>query len=139
MITEISSDEYAVAFGLGDQFTKLRDSLRTFTDQLANSLGAAARDIVTLDIRTYAADDLEAVSKAIDKGQDTKAKLQALTRVSFDGDLQVFIPKKSSGMDETLLKVHTLMVEEAQTNRALFLKTMVELAANLLESLSIKP
>ncbi len=138
-ITNRPADEFTVAFGLGDQFGKLSDSLRTFTGQLAASLGSAARDIVSLDIRTYTAVDLEAVSQAIDTGQETSAKLQALTRVAFDGDLQVFIPKKSSGIDETLWKIHTSMVEEAQKNRAQFLKTMVELATNLLESLTIKP
>ena len=100
----MSADDFSVAFGLGDQFSKLRDSLRTFTDQLATSLNSAARDIVSLDIRTYVADDLEAVSKAIDTGQETNAKLQALTRVAFDGDMEVFIPKKSSGVDESLME-----------------------------------
>ncbi len=139
LITELSADDFGVAFGLGDQFSKLRESLRTFTDQLATSLSSAARDIVSLDIRTYVADDLEAVSKAIDTGQEITAKLQALTRVAFDGDMEVFVPKKSSGLDESLWKIHTLMVEEAQNNRAQFLKTMAELATNLLESLNIKP
>lgn len=134
----LSADEFHVAYGLDDQFNKLRESLRAFTDQLATSLKGAARDIVFLDVETFTADDLEAVSKAINAGQMSTAKMRALTRVAFDGDVQVFIPKQTITIDESVWKIHTAMVEEAQKNRAQFLKTMAELATNLLGSLYIK-
>lgn len=127
-----------VAFGLSDQFEKLKVSLRRFTDQLATSLGHAAEDIVTLDVRTYSARDIRAVAAALDAHQDPDATLRALTRVDFDGDVQVYIPEKAdSGFAQLVLAVHKAMVEEAQTSRARFLATMAELATSLLNSLRI--
>ena len=127
-----------VAFGLGDQFAKLKDSLRAFTDQLADSLGRAAEDIVTLDVRTYATPDLKGVAEALDAHREINATLRALTRVAFDGDVQVYVPDKlEGGTDQALWMVHKAMVEEAQGSRARFLATMAELATRLLDSLKI--
>jgi len=126
-----------VDFGLGEQFEKLRESLRTFTDQLASSLGRAAQDITTLDVRTYVTEDLNAVVEALDARHEIAADLRAVTRVAFDGDVDVFVPKSESRVDETLWVIHKAMVEEAQTTRAHFLATMAELAARLLDSLRI--
>ena len=67
-----------------------------------------------------------------------EARLRALTRVAFDGDLQVYMPERAEGAaDETLWAVHKAMVAEAQNNRAKFLATMAELATNLLDSLRL--
>jgi hypothetical protein len=66
--------------------------------------------------------------------------LRALTRVAFDGDLQVYVPEKSDrGVDQALWSIHKAMVEEAQESRANFLATMADLAARLLDSLRIGP
>ncbi len=141
-ITVLDADA-AVAFGLGEQFDRLRDSLRAFTDQLATSLGRAAQDIVTLDVKTYSAKDIAAVSAALDARSEYEATLRALTRVAFDGDLQVYVPEKgrsghSEGeVDLVLWEIHKSMVEEAQQSRAKFLATMAELAARLLDVLKI--
>ncbi|MCU0519275.1 MAG: hypothetical protein MUF84_01080 [Anaerolineae bacterium] len=133
----------AVAFGLGDQFNRLRDSLRSFTDQLATSLGRAAQDIITLDVKTYSTKDIAAVAAALDARNEVDANLRALTRVAFDGDLQVYVPETSAGdrqsgnVDLALWEIHRSMVEEAQHSRARFLATMAELATRLLDSLQI--
>lgn len=135
---ELMWEEAGVAYGLGDQFEKLRESLKTFTDQLATSLGRAAEDIVTLDVRTYSTRDISAVAQALDAREDVEASLRALTRVAFDGDLQVYVPEKlQGGVDEALWMIHRAMVEEAQDSRARFLATMAELATHLLDSLRI--
>lgn len=128
-----------VDFGLGEQFDRLRESLRAFTDQLAGSLGRAAQDITTLDVRTYVAEDLQSVAEALEARREITADLRAMTRVSFDGDVDVFVPKGGSRTEETLWVIHKAMVEEAQTTRARFLATMAELAARLLDSLRIGP
>ncbi|MBN1247089.1 MAG: hypothetical protein JXC32_05485 [Anaerolineae bacterium] len=136
-VTVLDADA-AVAFGLGDQFNRLRNSLREFTDQLATSLGHAAQDIVTLDVKTYSTKDIAAVAKALDTRSEVDAKLRAMTRVAFDGDLQVYVPEKSdSSVDLTLWEIHRSMVEEAQHSRARFLATMADLATRLLDSLQI--
>ncbi|MGC9349632.1 MAG: hypothetical protein ACP5JG_15955 [Anaerolineae bacterium] len=127
-----------VSLGMRDQFDELRNALRDFTGQLASSLGKAAQNIVTLDVRTYFSDDLEAVASALDNREETRARLRALTRIAFDGDLRVYMPEKAEGAaDETLWTVHKAMVAEAQHNRARFLATMAELATDLLDSLRL--
>ncbi len=130
----------AVAFGLADQFERLRESLRAFTDQLATSLGCAAEDIITLDVRTYSTRDIARVAAALEAREEIDATLRALTRVAFNGDLKVYVPERYDGeVDAALWEVHKSMVEEAQQSRARFLATMAELATRLLESLKIGP
>ena len=133
----LEQEVVGVDFGLGEQFERLRESLRAFTDQLAGSLGRAAQDITTLDVRTYVTEDLQGVVEALDARREIAADLRAVTRVAFDGDVDVFVPKSGSRVDETLWVIHKAMVEEAQTARARFLATMAELAARLLDSLRI--
>lgn len=139
-LIDLSNEPTAVAFGLSDQFAKLRESLRAFTSQLADSLGKAAEDIVTLDVRTYSASDLRAVAESLDAHREIEATLRAMTRVAFDGDVKVYVPERlQGGADQTLWMIHKAMVEEAQQSRARFLATMAELATRLLESLKIGP
>jgi len=128
----VEAQDYAMAFGLQDQFAGLTKSLRTFTDQLAKALGEAAEKIATLEVQTYTSDDLPALAK----GADAAKTLRALTRIEFDGDIQVYVPEKATGgVDETLWRIHADMVKEAQLNRAQFLEAMAEMATNLLKSL----
>lgn len=134
----VLSDYGAVGYGLKDEFENLKTSLKAFTDQLATSLGNAASDIVTLDVRTYSTQDIAGVSRALDNREEAAAVLRALTRINFDGDLQVYVPEKvDQGVDPSLWLVHKAMVEEAQSSRAVFLATMADLAARLLDSLRI--
>ncbi|MGC9467374.1 MAG: hypothetical protein ACP5HS_02165 [Anaerolineae bacterium] len=134
----LTREEAAVAFGLSDQFERLRESLEAFTDQLATSLRQAADDIVTLDVRTYTTSDLARASTALERQEAVEATLRALTRVSFDGDLQVYVPERvENEVDQVLWMIHKAMVEEAQESRAKFLATMAELATRLLDILRI--
>jgi hypothetical protein len=127
-----SAENYAVAFGLQDQFAGLTQSLRSFTDQLAEALGKAAREIATLEVETYTTEDLPGVAG----GSGENATLRALTRINFDGDIQLYVPEGASGgVDEALWQIHADMVKEAQANRAEFLQAMAEMATNLLKSL----
>ncbi len=127
-----SAENYAVAFGLQDQFAGLTQSLRSFTDQLAEALGKAAKEIATLEVETYTTEDLPAVAG----GSGENATLRALTRINFDGDIQLYVPEGASGgVDEALWQIHADMVKEAQANRAEFLQAMAEMATNLLKSL----
>ena len=138
LVPVVQSDHAAIGYGLEDQFEKLKASLKSFTDQLATSLGNAAEDIITLDVRTYSTADIAAVAEALDSRREASATLRALTRVAFDGDLQVYVPEKSDrGVDSALWSIHKAMVEEAQESRANFLATMADLAARLLDSLRI--
>ena len=127
-----AGEDFATAFGLRDQFSDLSESLREFTDQLAKSLEKAAKDITTLEVKTYTTDDLSAVTAQ----SEGAARLRALTHIDFDGDMKVFVPEDREGeVDRALWEVHLEMVREAQANRAQFLQAMAEMATNLLKSL----
>ncbi|MDY7078295.1 MAG: hypothetical protein SXV54_15370 [Chloroflexota bacterium] len=126
------AESFAEAFGLREQFDDLTGSVKKFTDQLATALSKAATDILTLEVKTYATDDLDKVAQ----GDESQARLRALTRVDFDGDMRVYVPEKGSGVDQELWKIHAEMVQEAQSNRAQFMQTMAEMATNLLKSLT---
>ncbi|NBD36446.1 MAG: hypothetical protein GVY30_10685 [Chloroflexi bacterium] len=129
----VSGEPYAAeAFGIREQVDDLTVSLREFTDQLAESLKEAAKDISTLEVKTYTTDDLTAVTTQSEGG----ARLRALTHIGFDGDMKVFVPEDREGeVDRALWEVHLEMVREAQVNRAQFLQAMAEMATNLLKSL----
>ena len=123
--------DYATAFGLNEQFSGLTNSLRSFTSQLATALNNAAAELLTLEVKTYSVADLTAISE----GLEAQAKLRALTRVSFDGDMQVYVPESSGDLDEDLWKIHQETTKEAQVHRAEFLQAMAEMATHLLKTL----
>ena len=110
------------------------DSLRRFTDQLADALGKAAADILTLDVETYATGDLAVIVQ----GKTQDAKLRAYTHIDFDGDMKVFVPENIEGaVDQDVWAIHMQTVREAQANRAKSIQAMAELATNLLKSLKL--
>jgi hypothetical protein len=121
------AESFVVAFGLQDQFGNLSNSVREFTRQLAQAMGKAAEDILTLEVKTYTTSNLETL---------TKRKLRARTHVAFDGDTDVYVPEKAGEVDQDLWQIHIDMVREAQNNRAQFLSAMAELATNLLKSMT---
>jgi hypothetical protein len=128
----------AVAFTLGQERTKLGDSLRDFTRGLAEALGKAADDISSLEVITYASDDMEAVKYDYDTKKLTgQATPRALTRIAFDGDTQVCVPRNQEAVDEALWQIHLEMVKEAQANRTKFLGAMAELATRLIDILKV--
>jgi hypothetical protein len=61
-----------------------------------------------------------------------------LTRIAFDGDVQVCVPEKDGKVDEATWNIHLSMVKAAQENRAAFLETMAELATKLIGMLGGK-
>lgn len=126
--TDIPADteSFAVAFGLRDQFDDLTASVKKFTDQLATALKDAAADLATLEIKTYTTSDLDTLAES---------KLRARTFIAFDGDIEIYVPERASGIDEKIRRIHLEMVREAQANRAQFLSAMAEMATNLLKSL----
>jgi hypothetical protein len=127
-----------VAFALDQERTSLARSLKDFTGELARALGRAADDISSLEVTTYTSDDLESVKYDYQtKKLAGQIKLRALTRVAFDGDTQICVPEKGSGIDEALWQIHLDMVKEAQTNRTQFLQAMAELAARLIDILKL--
>ena len=136
---DLLASETMVDYGLRDQMSDLSGSIKKFTSQLAEALGKAAADIATLEVKTYTTKDLGALANtdALDLDASAEPTLRALTRILFDGDLEVYVPEKEGGgVDQELWQIHLEAVHEAQSNRAQFLQAMAELATNLLKSLS---
>jgi hypothetical protein len=126
----------AVSFALAQERTSLAESLKNFTGELATALGKAADDISSLEVVTYTSDDLEAVKYDYQTQKLAgQIKLRALTRIAFDGDMQVCMPERDSAIDREVWQVHLEMVKEAQANRVQFLQAMAEMAARLIDIL----
>jgi hypothetical protein len=122
----------AMDFGLREQFDGLTGSIKQFTNQLTAAVGAAATDILTLNVETYSTNNLVEVTQ----GNTQNAKIRAYTHIDFDGDMQVYVPEDSEGdVDQELWAIHMQTVREAQANRAKSIQAMAELATNLLKNL----
>jgi len=125
-----------VSFALAQERTSLADSLKNFTSELATALGKAADDISSLEVATYSSDDLEAVKyDYATQKLAGKIRLRALTRIAFDGDMQVCVPEKDNAIDREVWQIHLEMVKEAQANRVQFLQAMAEMATRLIDIL----
>ncbi len=134
-----SFDASSFSFAVQEERTSLTDSIKNFTSQLAESLKKAAEDISSLEVITYSTDDLSKVTYNYgDKKLQGELKMRALTRIAFDGDVQVCVPEKDGKIDQAVWDVHLSMVKVAQDNRAAFLQTMAELATKLIGMLSGK-
>lgn len=124
--------EVAAAKDLGMSQT-LGDSLKAFIQQLTEGLSRAADDLSSLEVRTFSTDDIAQVSYDYGTGQFSgPVKVRALTRIAFDGDIQVILPEKEGELDASLWAAHVAMVKEAQANRAQFLGAMAEMATRLI-------
>jgi len=134
-----SFDATAFSFAVQEERTSLTDSIKKFTSELADSLKRAADDISSLEVITYSTDDLNKVTYDYnDKKLHGELKMRALTRIAFDGDVQVCVPEKDGHIDQAVWDVHLSMVKAAQENRAAFLQTMAELATKLIGMLGGK-
>jgi hypothetical protein len=134
-----SFDAAAFSFAVQEERTSLTDSIKKFTGELAEALKRAADDISSLEVITYSTDDLSKVTYNYDdKKLQGELKMRALTRIAFDGDVQVCVPEKDGNVDQGVWDVHLSMVKAAQDNRATFLATMAELATKLIGMLGGK-
>jgi hypothetical protein len=136
------------SFGIGDLFRgggeavsdtvkQLTETLRGFTEKLAETLKATIEDAAHLEVETYVADDIATV--AYRKGDFSGAELRAVTRMSLDGDTQVLVPERDGGgVDVELWAVHTSMVAQAQANRAEMIKAISQAAAGILAAIQGK-
>jgi hypothetical protein len=127
----ISAD---IAMSFGAERSKLATSLTNFTNKLAAAVNKAARDISSLEVETFSSSDLTTIKYDYVNNKLTgEMQLKALTRISFDGDTQIFVPEKDDAINQALWKVHLDMVKEAQANRTEFFKAMAELAIRLID------
>lgn len=112
----------------------LGDSLKSFIRQLTESLGHAADDLGSLEVRTFGTGDLAKVEyDYTSKSFSGDLHVRSLTRIAFDGDMQVVVPERMGQLDEPVWNAHVTMVREAQANRAQFLGAMAEMATRLIQ------
>jgi hypothetical protein len=93
-------------------------------------LSDALDDATNLEISTYVSDDIDEL-KIGKEGQVDGASLRAYTRVKIDGDTMAVLPEYEGDVDTELWQLHMQIVQQAQANRAEFLKTVISAASNL--------
>ncbi len=123
----------AVDYGLIDNFKQAQSSMGTalgnFVEKLGTFLSTALDEATSLEIATYASEDMSAVT--FESGHFSGAQLRALTRIEIDGDTMICVPERDGEVDTDLWEIHMDMVRQAQINRAELLKTVVSAATNL--------
>jgi hypothetical protein len=126
-------------YGLIDNFRQVQsgvsNSLQQFINKLGGFLGQALDDAATLEVSTYVSEDMAEVK--YENGRFSGASLRAMTRMKIDGDTLVVVPEQVGEVDMELWQIHTDMVQQAQTNRMEFLRTVVNAATGLVDM--IKP
>jgi hypothetical protein len=119
--------------GEGDEGAGIWTTLNTLIGDMADKVNQGLKNITSLEVNTYTSDDLENV----DYNPQTRTftgslKIRARTHIAFDGDMEVCLPMRDDGsVDRELWQVHREMVQEAQANRAEFLKIVADLAARV--------
>lgn len=143
-LSVISPDEPEIgnsgtSYGLTDTSKQTVESLTKALTQLtakfASILQQAVDDSTSLEVSTYSSDNMMGVTYCGGK-LEGPAKLRAMTRIQFNGNVIICVPENEEGkVDETLWKIHAEMVQQAQTHRAELLKVMVSNASHLLSML----
>ncbi|HSV86513.1 MAG TPA: hypothetical protein VLH85_08050 [Levilinea sp.] len=109
----------------------VKDSLTGFVNKLGSFLANALDDAATLEVATYASDRMNEVK--YEDGRFTGARLRALTRIKIDGDALVCIPEEDGELDTAVWDVHMQMLQQAQSSRIEFLKTVISAATGLVD------
>ncbi|OQX24507.1 MAG: hypothetical protein BWK80_20405 [Desulfobacteraceae bacterium IS3] len=137
-------DMLGVEFGLIEIGEDAVSSLKDVSKKVIEMLSRAVDDLSSLEVMTYTSDNLEAAAYHPDtKTFSGGAGLRAYTRIESDGDMVNLIPERTqsigeggetltgAAIDEQLWRIHRVMVAQAQTNRAAFLKALSEAAGTL--------
>jgi hypothetical protein len=135
-VTSISTGD--VEFGVFDAPKQARDHLAQALNQFMAQLSNTLNNVTSLEVSTYTCDDMTGVTYNATSGKfEGAAKLRASTRIALDGDMVVCVPEKDGEVDESLWRIHSDMVRQAQTHRAELLKVMVSTTTGLLGALKV--
>jgi hypothetical protein len=129
------ASEMPVDYGFREVQLGVKDSLSGFMNKLGGFLSNALDDAATLEVATYASDNMGSVR--YEGGKLTGARLRALTRMKIDGDALVCVPEEDGELDTGVWEVHMQMLQQAQASRVEFLKTVISAATGLVDM--IKP
>jgi hypothetical protein len=123
----------AVDYGLVDSLRQAGSSvsaaMQQFVTRLGEVLTTALEDAASLEIATYVSDQIAEVK--FENDRLSGGKLRAYTHIKIDGDTLVCLPEVDGEVDKEVWDIHLQMVQQAQANRAEFLKTVVSAAASL--------
>jgi hypothetical protein len=123
----------AVDYGLVDSLRQAGSSvsaaMQQFVTRLGEVLTAALEDAASLEIATYVSDQIAEVK--FENDRLSGGRLRAYTHIKIDGDTLVCLPEMDGEVDKEVWDIHLQMVQQAQANRAEFLKTVVSAAASL--------
>ena len=124
--------------------TSLQDAVKKFASDLAAKVNTFVADIAELEVYTFTTspDQAEAVFKSqadfANLSADARAALRAYTKVSFDGDMVVWVPTDAGGeVNKTVWDLHQTVVKQAMENRATMINTVGEAAASALKALGV--
>ena len=122
-------DDYGLMDSLRQASSSVSAALQQFMTKLGEVLSDALEDAITLEISTYVSENISAVE--VKEGKVEGARLRAYTRIKMDGDTLVILPEVDGEVDTDLWSAHMQIVQQAQANRAEFLRTVVSAASNL--------
>lgn len=115
-------------------FHQVRKSLAAALETLGAKIEEFAKDVASLEVRTYVSEQIEDVRYDEALGLQN-VKQRALTHIDFDGDTQVVVPVDAGQIDEALWKIHLQTVEQAQAHRQAMLKTVGDLVAGFVPTI----
>lgn len=134
----IQAGAVTVDYGLLDTLKpvheRLTNTLTQFVGWLSDALKNALDNASSLEVSTFTSDDMTGVTYELSTRKFTgTAKLRALTRISFTGDMLLCLPEKEGEIDQDIWAIHADMVERAQAQRTEMLKAMAAAATDLLK------
>jgi hypothetical protein len=122
----------------------LQEAVKSFAKDLAAKVNTFVADVSELEVYTFttppdqAATLFKSQADIASLSTEAKAALRAYTKVSFDGDMAVWVPTDANGeVNKTMWDLHQTVVKQAMENRAAMIKTIGEAAASALKALGV--
>lgn len=116
----------------------LQEAVKKFAGDLANKVNTFVADVAELEVYTFTTspDQIQAVFKGpadfANLSAEAKGALRAYTKISFDGDMVVWLPTTATGeVDRSVWDMHQATVKQAMDNRKAMIQTMGDTAAAL--------
>jgi hypothetical protein len=122
----------------------LQEAVKKFASDLATKVNTFVADVAELEVYTFTTppDQIQAVFKGpadfANLSEEAKAALRAYTKISFDGDMVVWLPITATGeVDRSVWDMHQATVKQAMENRKAMIQTMGDTASSALKALGI--
>ncbi len=120
----------------------LQEAVKKFAADLAGRMNNLVADMSELEVYTFTtpSDQVEVAVKDqasfSNLSTEAKAALRAYTKISFDGDMVVWVPMNTTGeVDKSVWELHQVMVQQAMANRKGMLQSVSQAAASTLKAL----